>query len=418
MNDNTPAPTARLLAWRCLCRWNKGRGTFADSLIHHVESKLKPPDRAMLQAIVLGTLRHLKLLDYMLAELRKKRHLQEDARWLLLSGLCQLFILKWPEYAVVNELAGLAPPQLRSLVNGVLREALRRRSQWETDLPKLAPSVLYSMPDWLVERWTARYGEKECLELLKWFSQPASVYLRVNPLNPPPNIPSTWEALAGLPGWYRLSGGGFPLQELRMGQVYAADPATRHCIDMLSPSIHEKILDTCAAPGGKSAAILAMTGGESDLVATDVDKKRVPMLESNLRKAAAGHPACVECHDWTQPCPTRFQRTFDAVLSDVPCSNSGVLQRRVDARWRINAEELTKLTETQFAIADHSMQAVKPGGRFVYSTCSIEPEENTEQVLRLLKKHPDWELVEEKLILPHKEHTDGAYCALLRAPLE
>lgn len=415
MNDYSSTTSARKLAWQCLCRWGAGTGVFADSLIHRAENGLSKSDRAMLQAIVLGTLRHLRLLEEQLTALRGGKHLQEDARWLLLSGLCQLFVLGCPEYAVVNELVRMAPQRLRPVVNGVLRESLRRRETWEAGLPQLPLGVRYSMPDWLVERWRDRFGEQECKELLEWFAQPASVFLRINTLNPPPSIPENWVPLPDLPGWFRLSGGSFPHEQLRAGQVYATDPATRHCIELLAPSPGEKILDTCAAPGGKSAAILAATRGECSLLSTDGDKSRLPILRSNLQKAT-GHPTQVELRDWGRPPSEALCGAFDAVLADVPCSNSGVLQRRVDARWRFSPEELVHLTAAQFQIAKHAMQAVKPGGRFVYSTCSIEPEENNEMVQKLLAASPGWALAEERLILPHREHTDGAYCALLRAP--
>ncbi len=414
MNDRPPVTSVRGRAWQCLCRWGAERKVFADSLIHRVEEGLSSPDRAMLQAIVLGTLRHLRLLEEQLATLRGKKHLQENARWLLLSGLCQLFVLRWPEYAVVNELVELAPQRLRSLVNGVLRESLRQREQWEATLSQLPPGIRYSMPDWLVERWTKRFGEQECRELLEWFAQPASVFLRINRLNPP-SIPANWTPLPGLPGWFRLADGHFPHAQLRTGQAYATDPATRHSIELLAPAAGETILDACAAPGGKSVAILSATEGNCYLLSTDNVRSRLPMLRSNLQKAV-GHPTRVELHDWTQPPSKNLRKAFDAVLADVPCSNSGVLQRRVDVRWRFSPAELKQLTAVQFQIAKHAMQAVKPGGRFVYSTCSIEPEENNEIVQKILAENPGWVLVKERLILPHHEHTDGAYCALLCAP--
>ncbi len=416
MNNRATTTSARKLAWQCLWRWGAKQGVFADSLIHLAEGGLSNSDRAMLQAIVLGTLRHLRLLEEQLATLRGKKPLQGNARWLLLSGLCQLFVLKWPEYAVVNELVELAPQSMRGLINGVLRESLRQREQWEARLPQLSLGVRYSMPDWLVGRWTKRFGAKECRELLEWFAQPASVFLRVNLLNPPPSIPANWAPLPNLPGWFRLTDGHFPHDYVRAGQVYATDPATRHSIELLAPTAGETILDACAAPGGKSIAILSATQGNCSLLSTDSVQSRLPMLRSNLQRAV-GHPTRVELYDWTQQPKAKLRRAFDAVLADVPCSNSGVLQRRVDARWRFSPTELNHLTSIQFQIAKHAMQAVKPGGRFVYSTCSIEPEENNEIVQRILAENPGWSLAEERLILPHREHTDGAYCALLRAPL-
>lgn len=416
MKRNMPAPTARTLAWRCLCRWDEANNEFADSLIRHAEEGLSSSDRALLQAIVLGTLRHLRYLEHMLSELRKGRPLQPEMRHLLLSGLCQLFVLHLPDYAVVNEQAKIAPARARGLVNGVLREALRRRNDWEKEKEKLPLGLRYSMPDWVVDRWIVNFGEQECRALLEWYSQPAAVFLRVNDLNPPSIIPPHWSPLPNLPGWYRLSGGPFPHEQLRAGHIYITDPATRHSVELLAPAAEEKILDTCAAPGGKSTAILSSTCGNCSLLATDNMESRLTMLRRNLLRAAPAASPQVQLCDWSLGCPKSCLSAFDAVLADVPCSNTGVMQRRVDVRWRLSPPELQKLTDVQFRIATHAMQAVKPGGRFVYSTCSIEPEENSQLVQKLLEKHPTWTLVEERLILPPRNHTDGAYCALLRAP--
>ena len=409
----------RELAWRALCHWGEKTGEFADTLIHRAGENLTAPDRALLQSIVLGTLRNLRLLDYWLNELRDERHTEKDVRWLLLSALCQLFILHYPAYAVVNETVKLATTRLRAVINGVLRESLRRREQWEAALPELPPAVRYSMPDWLAERWLARFGEQEGAALLALMQQPSQVFLRLNAINPPAPVPESWTPLADAPGWYLLPEGALPRELLTAGQVYIADPSTRHSVELLNPSRGEKILDACAAPGGKSVGILSATRGDCQLVATDSDDHRLPMLKQNLERATSTlerPDVRVQQCDWALGCPAEFVSSFDAVLADVPCSNSGVLRRRVDVRWRITPDELKKTRDLQLTIAQNSMRAVKPGGRLVYSTCSIEPEENHELVQLLLERHPGWQLVDERLVLPHRDHTDGAYAALLRAP--
>ena len=410
----TEKKSPRLLAWQCLTRWSKG-GVFAESLIHHFGQQLSTADRAMLQAIVLGTLRHLRRLDHLLTRLRHNKHTQDDVRWLLLSGLCQLFILRWQEYAVVNEMVNIAPPKLRPIVNGVLRQALRSAQEWENELPTLPLGVRYSMPDWLVERWAARWGEDECRALLESFGEPAPVCVRVNSLRPLPDIPADWHPVPEAPGWYRLQDAPQPHDALAAGQVYVADPSTRYSIELLAPRPGEKILDACAAPGGKSAAILSATGGECELLATDAESHRLPMLRENLERTGAPRVQ-VARHDWTRPCPPAWRGAFDAVLVDVPCSNSGVFRRRVDARWRLTPNELRKLTAIQLRITENAMQALRPGGRLVYSTCSIEAEEDADLVQTLLRRNPAWRMEQEHLALPHRVGADGAYAALLVQP--
>lgn len=408
-HSSTPSP--RALAWQCLCRWESG-GVFAETLIHKAGGSLTPADRAMLQAIVLGSLRHLRWLEHILHTLRGGRPTQANARWLLISGLCQLLVLRMADYAVVNELVNLAPARMRSLVNGVLRQAIRRSSEWQAELPQLPLGVRYSMPDWIVDRWQARWGSQECSELLQSMSQPSSVFLRTNSLRPMPAIPDDWQPVPEAEGWYKLPHGRLPLADVAAGRVYVADPSTRYSLDLLAPQPGERILDTCAAPGGKSAGILSATHGECHLLATDAEAHRLPQLRDNLARTGAPHVE-VARHDWTQPCPAEWRAAFDAVLVDAPCSNSGVFGRRVDARWRLTPDELRHIISTQLTIVRHALQAVRPGGRLVYSTCSIEADEDRDVVDRLLATCPGYQLVRDFLALPHRVGADGAYAALI-----
>ncbi len=404
-------PTVRLLAWKCLLRWAQG-GIFAETLVARAaaEYKLASSDRSLLQAIVYDTLRHLSWLDHIRKTLRPGK-LEEKMRWLVLMGLCQLFVLRQAEHAAVSETVRLAPQRVRGVVNGMLRNAARRRAELETEGEKLPLAVRYSTPSWLVRRWQREFGEAETRAMLEWNSLTPPVYARVNPVNPPLEIPEQWEALENIPGWYRLHG-ALPIEALKAGQLYVTDPSTRYCVQLLSPQPGERVLDACAAPGGKSAAMLAATGGNLHLLATDVEEFRLKPLRDNLLRAG-GQNVQVAQHDWTQPCPPEWQGVFDAVLLDVPCSNSGVLQRRVDARWRVSEEEITRLAALQLSILEQACVVVRPGGRLVYSTCSIDREEDRAVVDAFLSRHKEFSFVEEYLALPHRELADGAYAALL-----
>lgn len=405
-------PSVRQLAWKCLLRWSQG-GIFAETLVARAaaEQKLASPDRSLLQAIVYDTLRHLSWLDHIRKTLRPGK-LEEKIRWLVLMGLCQLFILRQAEHAAVSETVRLAPQRVRGVVNGMLRNAARRRAELESDAEKLPLAVRYSTPSWLVNRWLREFGEPDTRAMLEWNSLTPPVYARVNPVNPPTEIPESWEPLPQLPQWYRLHG-PLPLEELRAGQVYVTDPSTRYCVQLLDPQPGERVLDACAAPGGKSAAMLAATGGNLHLLATDVEEFRLKPLRENLLRAG-GLDVQVAQYDWTHPCPEAWRGAFDAVLLDVPCSNSGVLQRRVDARWRLAEEEITRLAVLQLQILEQACSAVRPGGRLVYSTCSIDRAEDRAVVEAFLTKHKEYSLVEDYLALPHRELADGAYAALLQ----
>lgn len=409
MNDK---PSVRHLAWKCLLRWSQG-GIFAETLIARAaaEHKLGHSDRALLQAIVYDTLRHMSWLDHIRKMLRPGK-LEEKMRWLVLMGLCQLFVLRQAEHAAVSETVRLAPQRVRGVVNGMLRNAARRMQEFLAEQDKLPLAVRYSTPSWLVNRWQREFGEAETRAILEWNSFTPPVYARLNPVNPPADIPDEWEPLPHLPQWYRLHG-PLPLEALRAGQLYVTDPSTRYCVQLLAPQPGERVLDACAAPGGKSAAILAATGGDLHLLATDVEEFRLKPLRENLLRAG-GKSVEVAQHDWTDPCPAEWIGAFDAVLLDVPCSNSGVLQRRVDARWRLSADEITRLAALQLQILESACAAVRPGGRLVYSTCSIDREEDRAVVDAFLSTHKDFTFVREYLALPHREQADGAYAALLQ----
>lgn len=405
-------PSVRYLAWKCLLRWAQG-GIFAETLIARAseEHHLAPADRSLLQAIVYDTLRNLSWLDHIRKTLRSGK-LEEKMRWLVLLGLCQLFILRQAEHAAVSETVCLAPQRVRGVVNAMLRNAVRRKAEFEAERASLPLAVQYSTPSWLVKRWLSEFGEEETRAMLEWNTHTPPVYARINPVNPPAAIPDEWEPVAGLSGWYRLHG-KLPVQELREGRLYITDPSTRYCVKLLAPQPGERVLDACAAPGGKSAAMLAATGGRLRLLATDVEEFRLKPLRENLLRAG-GQDVQVAQHDWTQPCPQQWAGAFDAVLLDVPCSNSGVLQRRVDARWRLSEDEFARLAELQSCILNQASAAVAPGGRLVYSTCSIDRAEDRSVVDAFLSKHSDFIFVEDYLALPHRERADGAYAALLR----
>ena len=407
---NSRKKSVRLLAWQLLQQWAEG-GVFAETLVSRTAQQegLSRPDRALLQALVYDTLRNIALLDYRRKQLRSGK-LEASLRWLVLVGLCQVLIQQGADHASVNETVAAAPMRARGLVNGILRNAVRRRDEFAAELPKLPPAIRYSAPNWLVDRWVDAFGEQEAEALLATLVQTPSLFARVNALNPPKNIPEEWEPLPGIDDWYRVP--SLPQEELRAGQVYMADPATRYSVRMLAPMPGERVLDACAAPGGKSAAILAATQGKVHLLATDAEAHRLPMLKANL-ELLGGADVEVAVHDWTLPCPPVWQGAFDAVLLDVPCSNTGVLQRRVDARWRLTPQEITRLAGVQRRILEEGAKAVTPGGRLVYSTCSIDAEENGAVVQAFVDAHPEFDIREEHLALPNREFGDGSYAALL-----
>lgn len=400
----------REAAWRCLMRWAAG-GAFAETLVAKIskERSLGTADRALLQAMVYGTLRHLSWLDHVRKTLRTQP-LDEPVRWLVLVGLCQLLVMEQSAYAAVNETVAAAPRRVRGVVNAMLRRASANREALIKERVSLPLDVRYSMPSWLVERWVNEFGAVETEAMLAWNLKTPPLYARINPLNPPALIPGDWSEMPGIPGWYRAE--SLPLALLEEGRVYMADLSTRYSVSLLAPRAGERVLDACAAPGGKSVAMIGVSGGKIHLLATDSEQHRLEPLRENLLRSG-GRDVQVLLHDWTRPCPPEWMGAFDAVLLDVPCSNSGVLQRRVDARWRLRPDTFSRMAKLQLHMLERSSAAVKPGGRLVYSTCSIDGEEDRSVVQSFLDKRSDFRLVESHLALPHREQADGAYAALL-----
>jgi 16S rRNA (cytosine967-C5)-methyltransferase len=398
----------RQAAVSALRAWAKGHD-YAESLVerHAHRRILSTPDRGLLQAILFGVLRHRRLLDHWIGKLRDGK-LDPETRDVLRVGLCQLLILGLPDHAAVNETVESGKASVRGLVNAVLRRAVTSRKRLLDEVADLPPSVALSHPDWLFKRWKAAFGKPETVALMAWNNLPAVTCFRVNPLAPAAaELPG--KPLADAPGFYQLDG-PLPGTLLAAGSIYIQDPATRHAVDLLDPQPGEHILDACAAPGGKAFLIAAALGSADNLVCTDSNEKRLPRLQENLQRLHAGK-AIIAVHDWTKPAPPAWHAAFDGILLDVPCSNSGVIRRRVDVRWRLQAPNIAKIALTQRKILDHALPCLKPGGRLVYSTCSLEHEENRGQVAAFLADHPGLHLHSTREALPFRDHTDGAFAA-------
>jgi 16S rRNA (cytosine967-C5)-methyltransferase len=406
--------STRRAAVSILRAWSKGH-VYADGLIerHASRNSLTSADRGLLNAIVLGVLRNLRLLDHWIAELRKGK-LDDETRDILRVGLCQLLILRLPDHAAVFETVELGKSGVRGLINAVLRRAIATRKNLY-DFEKVAPEVVYSHPDWLFKRWKKAFGKEDTIALMDFNNCPAPTYARINPLAAGSAALHTAsedpEAEELPPGFIKIEG-QVPSDLLAKGQIYIQDPATRHSVELLDPQPGEKILDACAAPGGKAFLIAAAQGSAKDLLCTDSNDKRLPRLRENLERLHCGS-AGIEVHDWSLPAPEKWLGAFDAILLDVPCSNTGVFRRRVDVRWRLRPADITELTKLQRQILENALPCLKPGGRIVYSTCSIEAEENEELIASVLIAHPELHLAGTRQALPQRDGTDGAFAASL-----
>lgn len=406
-------PSSRRLALELLQEWNRGE-QYAAALIDEASARhrLEPRDAALLQAIVLGCLRHLTLLDHWIAHLTEGRHLERQAHWVLRCGLAQLLILQMPPHAVVNETVELAG-RARGLVNAVLRRAGRERDALLAERGSLPPDIAFSHPAFLVQRWTSQFGAEEVKALCAWNQEPAGVYVRLNEL-----MPAAAELLGQAPGLRPLGDGFYqcenlPRAALAAGACYAQDPSTAIAPRLLAPQAGETVLDACAAPGGKTALLAQLMGNQGQIIATDSSASRIRRLEANLARLKAAN---VRTHqfNWSRQAPFPWgEILFDRILLDVPCSNTGVMRRRVDVRWRLKPEEFKTVAAVQLQLVKAVIPLLKPGGVLVYSTCSLDAEENERVVEAVLSELPGLRLAESRQALPQRDGIDGAYAAKL-----
>lgn len=401
----------RQAAVSALRAWAKGHD-YAESLVerHAQRRMLSSADRALLQAILFGVLRHRRILDHWIGKLRHGK-LDADTRDILRVGLCQLLILNIPDHAAVNETVEAGKTSVRALINAVLRKAITSRKRLMEELDDMPPAVLHSHPDWLYNRWRKSFGKATAIAIMEWNNQPAETFFRLNPLGEADACLPPGEPLDHAPGYFRLEG-KLPTTLLAEGKLYIQDPATRHSVELLNPKPGEKVLDACAAPGGKAFLIAAALGGGAGLTCTDSNEKRIPRLEENLSRLHI-QPDEISVHDWRKPAPERFHGAFDAILLDVPCSNTGVIRRRVDVRWRLQPSDIDDLAVIQTEILANALPCLKPGGRIVYSTCSIEDAENIALVKAFAETH-GLALGKIVRIIPTEHGTDGAFAAVLK----
>jgi len=403
-----------------LKRWESSpTHVYAETLVAGAitNTPINSADRALLNALVLGVIRNRTLLDQWIDSLLKDggKRLKPGIRNLLRTGLFQLLIQGVAPHAAVNETVSLAPKPFRALTNAVMRRAGRERSELLEKATSAPWHIRYSHPSFLIDRWRDTFGNADTEALLQWNNTPAEVFVRENPLvpgdssviAPPITLPPF---LADTPVIFHRAN---PSENswLQAGLGYVQDPSTALAPTLIAPEKGARVLDACAAPGGKTSFLAQLMDNSGEIVATDLRPPRIGTLEKNLNRLGVTNTRTLE-HDWAAA-PHPDLGTFDAVLADVPCSNSGVLRRRVDARWRMEEQTFTRMQLLQSAILTHLAPHVKTGGRLVYSTCSIDGEENAQTIKKFCTNHPGFALEDTRVCLPWRDGFDGAFAALL-----
>lgn len=410
---------ARRCALDALTEWEDTSRYAADLLDDFARKmRLVPPDRGLAQELLYGVIRNLYLLDELIERFRRGS-IQPQTQNLLRLGLYQLFRSGIAEHAAVNETVSLARPHERALVNAILRGAQRQKADLLAEIETWSLEDRFSHPDFLLQRWTAQYGPDAAEALCRWNNEAPAVYARLNPLLAKEGGTGA-EALERVrseiqpsllgetyPDFFRVDGAPNP-DWLRDGLIYIQDPSTSLACRLLDPQPGETVLDACAAPGGKSALLAALMRNEGRLFATDSSEARLQQLGENLERL---HVANAEIRriDWTAPDSFGDVPRFDAILLDAPCSNTGVMRRRIDVRWRLQDRDFARQAAAQGRLLAAVAPLLKPGGRLVYSTCSIDREENESVVAA-----SGFRVEKTVVSLPWRDGYDGAYAALLR----
>ncbi|MDF3130648.1 RsmB/NOP family class I SAM-dependent RNA methyltransferase [Kiritimatiellaeota bacterium B1221] len=382
---------------------------------------------SLTREIVWTCMRHRGSLDAWINHLSHKRpsQIMIPSLWV---GLCQILLLDGvPEHAAVHETLEAAkrsgvPPARIGFANALFRRTLREKNELLSWLENQSPEIRYSHPKMLVDRWTASYGEEKTEEILYWNQQRSFTYARITDIGrrlrsdlalPEGSVPHAFGGSE--PDFYQLPRSFSPqeLPDFYEGAWYIQDPSTSMAPRLLNVQPGERVLDACAAPGGKTTLLAEALGDQSHLLlACDPNPKRCRRLQENLDRMQFPDVKVNSTEITGISVPN--DELFDAILLDVPCSNTGVYQRRPDAKWNFRRKLLTGLIQLQYQILQDALLLLKPGGRLVYSTCSIEEEETTRQMENWLGQHPECSLESQRVLLPGEENCDGAFAALIR----
>lgn len=436
---------SRLMAVKILNRLERS-GSYIDKLVDFElnTGNLSDLDKALLQELVYGVTRWKAKLDWVLigffhGDFQKCFNYVKNA---LRIGLYQILYLdKVPNSAAIDEAVEIVKrkqgKKTAGLINGVLRNIARNieniRYPKENDDRSFYISVMESHPKWMVSKWIERYGEAEALELLQKNNEIPNQTIKINPLK------ITREELFKLfedhnvdyaeskylEGSIKVLTRKIKMQGTELfkdGKITIQDTSASLAAKLLTAKPNENILDMCAAPGGKTSQIIEDMNDQGKVTAVDLFEARVRLIDQNIKRL--GYKSVETIADDIRTFKPEVE--YDGVQVDVPCSGLGTISKKPDIKWSFEKETLPKLNKLQLEFLTLSSKLVKVGGRIVYSTCTIEKEENEDIVNKFLSENPNFELDNAEkylhpdickdgmmMTLPHKHNTDGAFAARL-----
>jgi 16S rRNA (cytosine967-C5)-methyltransferase len=414
---------ARKIAFDVLRRVASEHAYAADLLYAELGPGIKKTDASLATELTLGVLRWQRLLDFLLQRYLDRRLDQLDLEVLLALrlGLYQLrYLNRVPQHAAIHESVELVKRARKSSAAGVVNAVLRRATAGATiggdELEALIPDstpieerlgIFYSHPTWLVKRWMGTLGKEPATALMQANNRPTSLTCAVLDQEASGRVaeslresgfdvsPGRW-----LRGALQISGGNpGASQAYRSGQINLQDEASQMVAHLVDGRASQTVLDACAAPGGKTMVLARAAGPRGRVIAGDLREHRLRATQEQLMRTGITNVWLVAL-DATRPLP--FLKRFDRVLIDAPCSGTGTLSRNPEIRWRLKPEDLDNAHRCQTAMLRNALAAVSAPGRLVYSTCSLEPEENEEVVEAALSEVQDWRIVSGRPALaPH-----------------
>ncbi|GGH25631.1 16S rRNA (cytosine(967)-C(5))-methyltransferase RsmB [Paenibacillus segetis] len=444
-------PSARDTALQVLTGVEQ-EGAYSNLLLNGAlqKSGLSGPDAGLATELVYGTISRLNTIDYLLEPFVSKGlgKLQPWVRNLLRLSFYQLYYLdRIPPHAAVNEAVNIAKKRghqgISGMVNGVLRSVLRSKD--ELKLPDhLSPvariSLQHSHPEWLVSRWIEQYGEETAEAICQANNEPPSVSVRVNTARVSRDELLKLMEEQGLDvsasqlspdGIIVKSGGNMALTPwYREGLLSVQDESSMLVAHAVDPKPGMSVLDCCAAPGGKTCHIAEKLEGSGKVVANDIHPHKAKLIEDQALRLELGNVVTLS-EDAAKLAERYPQESFDRILLDAPCSGLGVIRRKPDLKWAKTPGDISEIRGIQTELLDAVSGLLKPGGILVYSTCTIEPQENAEMVQHFLSRHPEFEIAQDDhsfwqgligtsareaiglQILPQDYHSDGFYIARL-----
>lgn len=438
MNRSGRKPGAREAAMDVLTRVEQDQA-YSNLLLNQTLEKLKleRQEAALATELVYGTIQRLNTIDYFLGRFAAKglERLQPWVRSLLRLSFYQIrYLDRIPPHAAVNEAVELAKRRghagIAGLVNGILRNVLREKERLalpEGLSPEQRIALAESHPEWMVKRWLARYGEDAVTAMCRANNEPPKVSLRANRLRGGRQVLAGRLAETGVEtadsplspdGLVAVAGGRLGAHPLfAAGEFSIQDESSMLVARCVAPEAGMRVLDCCAAPGGKTTHMAELMDGKGEVTAADLHEHKEALIREQATRLKLGNIRTV-VSDARQLAGRFPAGSFDRILLDAPCSGLGVIRRKPDLKWSKTQGDIAEIAALQRSILQAVHPLLKPGGILVYSTCTMEPEENEEQVRRFLAEEPGFalEAFPEGLLPPGPAAEAGAQGMLQLLP--